>query len=103
MAGIEFVFGRELTGRGAPHPGPGGDDQGPVRSSQRGAEGFDGAPIYLADLFESREVMDKTGVDHAIRFRRSTTQAFQVFQVTSMNFRAGRSKPLGGRIGASQA
>jgi hypothetical protein len=27
----------------------------------------DGVPIYLADLFEIRKVMDETGVNHAIR------------------------------------
>jgi hypothetical protein len=87
-----------LARRAVPEPGTGGDDQEALGASERGAESLDGSPIYLADFLEFREVVDKSGVNHAIRHGCSTAQAFQVFQIASMHLRARGDKRLGARI-----
>ena len=45
-----IFFGCEAAWRS--ERGAGGDDQGTVRAGERGAEGLDGAPVYLAVRFE---------------------------------------------------
>src|ERR1700757_1344131 len=52
VVGIEMVLGCGLTWNGAPHSGSGGDHQGAVRSPERVAERFDGAPVLFTDLRE---------------------------------------------------
>ena len=52
VVGIEVVLGRGLARPCVPHPGPGGDDQGPVGAGERVAERLDGSPVRLADLLE---------------------------------------------------
>jgi hypothetical protein len=49
-AEIEVVFRRGLTGYSIPHSGSGGDDQGAVRSGQRGAESLDGEAGVVASV-----------------------------------------------------
>src|ERR1700751_560919 len=83
--------------------GPGGDDQSTVRAGERGAESFDGAPIDLAVGLEVRKVVDKRGVNHAIRGGCSTAQAFQVFKIPSLHLRAGGGKRFGAGIGPRQS
>jgi len=47
--------------------------------------------------------MNEGGVNHPIRHGCSTTQAFQVFKVTSMHLGASGDQRLGARIRASEA
>ena len=61
---------------------------------ERGAESLDGAPVELAVFCEFREVVDKSGVNHAIRHGCPAAQAFEVFQITAMNLSAGGDKRL---------
>jgi hypothetical protein len=63
---------------------PKGDDERAVGARERGTEGRDGAPVYLAVGLELREVVDEGHVNHAIRFGGSAAQAFQVFKIASM-------------------
>ncbi len=91
-----IFFGRKATWRNERDTG--GDNQGAVRAGERGAESLDGVPICLADFLEFREVVDETGVNHAIRHGCSAAQAFQVFKITSMHLGASGGKRLGGRI-----
>ncbi len=93
-----MFFRRGLTWRSAPHAGSGGDDQGAVRSGERGAESLDGAPVPLANLHELREVVVEGGVDHAVRLGRPAAQTLQVFQIPSMNL-----GPAASRIRPSQS
>jgi len=51
-----------------------------IRANEPRAESLDSAPVYLAVFLEFREVMDKSGVNHAIGSGRSAAQAFQVFK-----------------------
>ena len=89
MTGIEDVLGRRLTWFGVPNPGPGRDDQRPVRSNKRAAEGLNGTPVLLAIRNEIREVVVEGGVDHAVRLGRPAAQTFQVFKIPPMHGGAG--------------
>ena len=66
------------------------------------AEGLDRAPVRLTVLRIFGEVVDKGAMNDAIRVGRSTTQAFEVFQETSMHLGTRLGKSLRARIGASQ-
>jgi hypothetical protein len=46
--------------------------------------------------------VDKGGVNHAIRQGCSTAQAFQIFQIASMNLGAAGGQGRSGRIGAGK-
>jgi len=81
-------------------PSPGGDDQGAVGANQCGTESLDDPPVGLTVCGELREVVVKSGVDHTVRHRCSTAQAFQVVQVAAMHLRASRGQRLCARIGA---
>ena len=54
-----------------PHPRAGGDDEGAVGAGKSVAHRLDGQPVRLADLLESREVVDEAGVNHPVRRRRA--------------------------------
>jgi hypothetical protein len=40
------------------------------------------ALVDFADFLKSRKIVDKHGVNHRIRCRRSAAQAFQIFEIT---------------------
>jgi hypothetical protein len=97
----DVVFGSEAAWRN--QRGPGGDHQRAVRASERGAENFDSTPVHRTVRRELREVVVKGGVNHTIRHRRTNSQAFQVFEITSLRLGAGGRKRLGARIRSSHS
>jgi hypothetical protein len=64
-----------------------GNNKRAVRTGQYFADGFNSGFIYLANFGEAGKVMDETGVDYAVGFSGATAQAFEVFQVATVNFR----------------
>jgi hypothetical protein len=96
-----IFFRRGLTWHKIPERGSRGDDQGAIGTSEGRAEGFYGSPIYLTDFLDSREVVDKGGVNHTIRHSGSTPQAFEVFKITSMRLSTSGENRLCSLIGSS--
>ena len=78
-----IFFSRRRPGAGAHSPGS--DDQGAAGAGQRGPQNFDRLPVDFGVLFEFRKVVDKGGVNHAVRQGRSAAQAFEVFQMAAMH------------------
>jgi hypothetical protein len=83
--------------------GPGSHHQRALGSGQGSTERLDGAPIGFGRRPVVQEVVDKSGVNHAIRHRRSTAQAFEILELTAMRVRASGDERRGGRIRASEA
>jgi hypothetical protein len=81
---------------------PGGDNQGAVRALEYRTESLDGAPVNFTNLSESGEVVDEGSVNHAVRMGRTSSQAFEIFQIASMDLRACSFQRLGAHIGASK-
>jgi len=92
----QVFFGRKASWRN--ERGPGCDDQGTVGSSERRGESLNGVPIRFADFFEFREVMDETGVNHAIRGGGSTPEAVRILRITPMDPGTSGCKGLGGSV-----
>jgi len=81
----------------------GSDHQRAVRTGERDAERFDGAPIDFAVFLEFREVVDECGVNHAIGRGRSATQTCEILQISPMYFRTSGDERFGAGIRASEA
>jgi hypothetical protein len=92
MVGVEDFFSSWLTWHGIADSRPGGDDQGTIRTGKRRAERRDREFVYLADLFESGEVVYETGMDYSIRLSGPAAQALEVFKIASMHLGAGRGQ-----------
>ena len=87
MAGLKGEVGTDhilFRHDGAFHEERGPRNQIASRASEHGAQSLDGAPVYLAVLFELREVVDEGSVNHCIRVGCSTAQALDVLKIASM-------------------
>ena len=83
--------------------GPGGDDQGAVRASERGTESLDGAPIRFTVRRVFREVVDEGRVNHALASPGARGEALKILKRTTMDISSCRCKGRGSRIRPSQA
>ena len=61
------------------------DDQGAVSVRERRTKCLDRSAIDLADFLEVLEVMDETGMYHAVRSSGSTAQTVQIFEIAPVH------------------
>ena len=78
--------------------GPESDDQRAIGARERTAESLDGTPIRLGGWPIVREIVDKSGVDHAIGSRGAAAKAFEIFERAAMHLGTSSDKRLGARI-----
>jgi hypothetical protein len=94
-------FGRDAARRQQREPG--GNDQRAARAGEFSAERLNGALVDGATLYELREIVNKGGVDHAVRHGGAVAQAFQVVKIASLDLGASRGERLGALIRAGEA
>jgi hypothetical protein len=98
-----ILFCRRATRRTVCNTRPGGDEQWPIGSGQRRAQGLYDAPVYLANFLELREIVNEGRVDHTVRQGRPFAQAFEVSKIAAMHLGARGHKRLGAGLRAREA
>src|ERR1700722_12058038 len=82
---IGLVFlGGEAAGSGG-NRRPRSDDQGSVGTNERGAESPNCPAVDLAYFIESREIVNESGVNYAIRGSDSAAKTVQIFNIAPMD------------------
>ncbi len=84
---------------------PGGDDERPVRTRERLAEGLDGAAIRVGSALEvpgEGDVVLEREVDHAVRRGGRVPQAVEVVESAALHLRPGGGEGGGRGIRAGQ-
>ncbi len=82
---------------------PGGHDKRAIRPGKCRAKRLDGTPIRLGGPRIIGKIVNEGGMNHAVRCRRSASQALKIIERAAVHIRAGRGERRSGCIGASQA